>query len=120
MANPEIAVELSRRAHELQPREWRYLRDLGGAHYRAGQWDKAVTALTKSTQLVDGDNAFNYLFLAMAHWQLGDKTAAADWYSTATEWMEKSDINWLHERGQMIHDIYLEAAELMGLVPREF
>ena len=62
----------------------------------------------------------SYLFLAMAHWQLGDKAAAANWCNKATEWIEKININWRTERGQVIYDIYLEAAELIGIKTREF
>ncbi len=31
----------------------------------------------------------DWLFLAMAHWQLGDKGAARKWYDQAVQWMEK-------------------------------
>ena len=120
IVNPEIAVELSRKAHEMQPKNWRYLCGLGAAHYRTGQWEEAITTLTKSTELVDGENGSNYLFLAMAHWQSGNKAAAADWHNKAMEWIENSNINWLNEQGQMIYDIYLEAAELMGIKTKEF
>jgi len=56
----------------------------------------------------------------MAHWQVGNKTVAADWYSKAIEWMENSSINWPSAQGQMIYDIYLEATELIGIETREF
>ncbi|MHC4681222.1 MAG: tetratricopeptide repeat protein, partial [Planctomycetota bacterium] len=120
MVDPEIAVELYHKAHEIQPKDWRYLSGLGAAHYRTGRWDEAITTLTKSTELVDGENALNYLFLAMAHWQLGNKAEAANWYNQAIEWLENSNINWPNEQGQMIYDIYLEAAELMGIKTKEF
>jgi len=120
MVNPEIAVDLSRKAHELQPENWTYLRSLGAAYYRTGRWEEAITELTKSTKLVDGENGSNYLLLAMAHWQVGNKTAAADWYSKAIEWIENSDIDWHSEQGEMIYDIYLEATELVGIETREF
>jgi len=79
-----------------------------------------ITTLTKSTELVDGKNALNYLFLAMAHGQLGNKTEAANWYDKAMEWIENSEFNWTTYRGQMICDIHLEASELMGIETREF
>jgi len=119
MVNPEITVEMYQKAHEMQPKNWRYLCGLGAAHYRTGRWDEAITTLTKSTELVDGENALNYLFLAMAHWQLGNKAAAANWHNKAIEWIENSSINWLSAQGQMIYDIYLEAAELIGIKAKE-
>jgi tetratricopeptide (TPR) repeat protein len=120
MINPEIAVELYSEAHKMQPKDWRYLRGLGAAYYRMGRWDEAITTLTKSTKLVDGENALNYLLLAMAHWQLGDKATAANCYDEAVEWIKSRDIVWYTNRAQMIYDIYLEASELMGIGTREF
>jgi len=79
-----------------------------------------ITTLTKSTELVDGKNALNYLFLAMAHWQLGNKTEAEDWYNKAIEWIENGNNGWLNVQGQMICDIHLEASEPMGIETREF
>jgi hypothetical protein len=32
----------------------------------------------------------NAFFLAMAHWQLGHKTEARQWYDRAVQWMEKN------------------------------
>jgi serine/threonine protein kinase/Flp pilus assembly protein TadD len=120
MINPEIAVELYSEAHKMQPKDWRYLRGLGAAYYRMGRWDEAITTLTKSTKLVDGENALNYFLLAMAHWQLGDKAEAANRYNKAVEWIKSRDIVWYTNRAQMIYDIYLEASELMGIETREF
>jgi len=120
MVNPEFAVELYRKAHELQPKNWIYLCGLGAAHYRAGQWEEAIAKLTMSTELANGENGLNYLFLAMAHQQSGNEAAAADWYNKAMEWIEDSNNNWLNVRNKTIYDIYLEAAELMGIKPKEF
>jgi tetratricopeptide (TPR) repeat protein len=121
MVNPEIAVELFRKANEIQPGgDWIYLCGLGAAYYRASQWEEATTELMKSTELVGGENAANYLFLAIAHWQSGDKTAAADWYKKAIEWIQKSDIDTEQWIGSLIYDLYLEAAELMGIKVEEF
>jgi hypothetical protein len=46
------------------------------AHYRAGDWKAAVAALDRSEQLLKGGNACNWLFLAMAHWKLGQHDEA--------------------------------------------
>jgi tetratricopeptide (TPR) repeat protein len=120
MVNPEIAVALYRKANEIQPENWRYLRGLGMAHYRAGQWEEAITKLTKSTELVGGEHATHNFLLAMAHWQSGDKTAAANWYKKAIKWIQESDIDTGQWIGSLIHDLYLEAAELMGIQVEEF
>ena len=34
--------------------------------------------------------AFDWFFLAMAHWQLGEKDKAREWYDQAVQWMDKN------------------------------
>ncbi|MHC4143657.1 MAG: hypothetical protein ACYSUD_02645, partial [Planctomycetota bacterium] len=72
LADTEIAVVLLRKAHEMEPENWVYLTGLGVAHYRAGQWQEAITALTKSTELPDSENGFNFLLLSMTLIQEGN------------------------------------------------
>jgi serine/threonine protein kinase/Flp pilus assembly protein TadD len=118
--HPEIAVELSRKAHEMEPKNGGYLSGLGAAYYRAGQWKEAITTLTKSIEQFDDErHCGNYFFLAMAHWQLGNRTAATDWYNKAIEWIENNGFSWTSAQGQAIYDIYLEASELVGIETRE-
>jgi hypothetical protein len=39
------------------------------------------------------DNAHEGFFLAMAHWQLGNKDKARDWFAKSVAWMEKRNKN---------------------------
>ncbi len=48
-----------------------------------------MSALEKSMELGKGGNSFDWFFLAMAHWQLGDKKQARQWYDKAVTWMDK-------------------------------
>ncbi|MFC1636836.1 DUF3471 domain-containing protein, partial [Planctomycetota bacterium] len=140
-ANPDISMELFRKAHELQPENWLYLTGLGRAYYRVGRWAEAIIQFTKSTQLPDGDNGLNFLCLSMAHWQLGEKEQATNWRNKAIEWIQNRNIDmssplwqmicYIHPKAareliesrsqleiwQLIYYIYPEAAELMG-IPR--
>ena len=64
---------------------------LGVAHYHAVNWKAATVALKKSDELLKGNElSFNAFFLAMAHWQLGNKDEARKWYDQAVGWMEKN------------------------------
>lgn len=117
MANPEISVELFRKAHEMQPENWLYLAGLGRAYYRAGRWAEAIIEFTQSTKLPDGDNGLNFLCLSMAHWQLGEKEQATNWRNQAIEWTQNSHIDTSSPLWQLTYHIYPEAAELMG-IPR--
>ena len=114
MVDPEIALELYHRAHRLQPQDWQYLCGLGAAYYRMGFWNEAVTELTKSVELTNGKNGSNYIFLALAHWQLGNRTRALHWYDQAEDWIENSGAGWLNKQGQKIYDVFLEAEELLN------
>jgi hypothetical protein len=60
------------------------------AHYRAGDWNASLEALKQSMEVRRGGDAFDWFFLAMAHWQLGDKEKARKWYDQAVTWMDKN------------------------------
>jgi serine/threonine protein kinase/Tol biopolymer transport system component len=115
MANPDISMELFRKAHEMQPENWLYLSGLARAYYRAGQWKEAIAAIAKSAKMPDGNNGLNFLCLSMAHWQLGEKEQATHWHHKAIEWIQHSTIDTPYPLWQMIYYIYPEAAELMGI-----
>lgn len=88
--DPARAVELANRAVELMPQEGAYWNTLGVAHYRAGAHQAALDALQKSIEIRQHGDAFDFLFLGMAHWQLGDEDEARKWYEQAVKWMQKN------------------------------
>jgi tetratricopeptide (TPR) repeat protein len=118
MVDPEITLQLCRKVDKLQPEAWRHLCGLGAAYYRTGQWEEAIAVLEASIKKPDGSNGFNYLFLAMAHQQLGNEAEAQAWYNKAMEWIEDSNNNWLNVQDRAMYDIYLEASELMRIETR--
>jgi len=67
-----------------------YLRTLGVAQYRAGDWKAAITALEEGNRIRKAAGGPDCFFLAMAHWQLGDEEQAHVWYDRAVEWMDKN------------------------------
>jgi serine/threonine protein kinase/Flp pilus assembly protein TadD len=103
------AVTLAERAVELAPEEGLHWNTLGAARYRAGDWSGAMEALNKSVELRDGGDAYDWLFLAMAHWQLGDRNEARRWYNEAIEWVEEKK-----PLDEQLQRFRAEAAELMG------
>jgi tetratricopeptide (TPR) repeat protein len=85
------AVELAKEAVEFDPKDGNYWSTLGVAQYRVGEWKNGIDALTKSDELRKGEMfSFNAFFLAMAHWQLGEKEEARKSYDQAVAWMEKN------------------------------
>lgn len=60
---------------------------MGWVQYRAGKWKASIAALELSDKLQEGGtgDAFQWLFLAMAQRQLGDRGAANRWYDKAAQ-----------------------------------
>jgi tetratricopeptide (TPR) repeat protein len=87
LRNPARAVELAAKATKYAPADnelcWN---TLGIARYRTGDWNGSIQALHKSMEiprgesLCKGGDSRDWFFLAMAHWQLGEKDQARTWY----------------------------------------
>jgi tetratricopeptide (TPR) repeat protein len=104
------AIQLAKRATELDPKDEYNWLVLGIARYRAGQLQAAVADLEKATDLDARDTTIRRLFLAMAHGQLGDKTQARQLYNQAAEWLEKNQPRDLEE----LRRFRAEAAALLS------
>jgi hypothetical protein len=91
LRDPGRAVALAKEAVELAPEKGTYWYVLGVACYRAGDWKASIAAMEKRLELLaDRDQDLNTFFLAMAHWQLGEKEEARRWYDRAVVWMDKN------------------------------
>src|SRR5262249_31931857 len=106
--NATKAVELGTRAVELAPRSWSSWNTLGVAQYRAGQWQAAIDAFSHATDLPKFSS--DWFFLAMAHWQLGHKDEAGEWYEKAVDWMDKN-----RPMDAELQDFRKEAGALLGI-----
>jgi serine/threonine protein kinase/Flp pilus assembly protein TadD len=125
LRDPGLAVAHAKKAVELAPGSsapWNTLgvaeyrsgagaawNTLGVAQYRNGDWKAAVEALMKSVQLRKGGDSFDFFFLAMAHWQLGEKDKARAWYDRAVAWMDKN-----RPEDRELKRFRAEAAALLG------
>lgn len=110
LREPVKAIALAKKAVELALTEGAVWNTLGVAHYRAGEWSAAVETLTQAMALRDGGDARDWLFLAMAHWQLGEKELARKWYDRAAGRMEKHQPS-----DDELERFRAEADELLGL-----
>jgi tetratricopeptide (TPR) repeat protein len=90
LRDPKRAVELARKATELASKVSNNWGTLGAAQYRGGDWKAAVAALEKARELSGGGDAYNWLFLAMAHRKLGNAPESRMAYDRAIEWLEKN------------------------------
>jgi tetratricopeptide (TPR) repeat protein len=121
-------VQLAERAVRAQ-RASHYLHTLGLAHYRAGQFDKAIEQLHHSLKGNWKAHAANWLVLAMAHQRLGHADEARNWFDMAVQWIDDTDLGALRDavdglRSLHPHDslacmvLRREAETLLGLQPR--
>jgi serine/threonine protein kinase/Tfp pilus assembly protein PilF len=108
--DPSRAVALARRAVRSDDADGAIWNALGVAEYRNTDWRKATEALSKSMELTSGGSAGDWLFLAMAHWQQGDKATARSWYNKAAHWMEERQ-----SQDDELRRFRDEAAALLGV-----
>mgnify|MGYP001813285013 FL=1 len=87
------------------------MRWVGVALYRNGDWDEAIAALQDSVDLV-ADIPHNWLFIAMAHWQQGNKEAARSLLEKSIAWREQNKPD-----DELIR-FFAEAEKLIGPVSR--
>jgi Flp pilus assembly protein TadD len=92
VADPMVPVQLAEKAVTSSPKTSAYLNTLGAAHYRAGQYDRAIQRLNEAVQVRgQGGTATDWLFLALAHQKLGHADEARQWLEKAVAWIEKAD-----------------------------
>jgi serine/threonine protein kinase/tetratricopeptide (TPR) repeat protein len=108
LRDPVKAVELGKKLVDLRPKDGDSWNTLGVARYRAGDWKEAIAALEKSMELRQGGEAGDWLFLAMAHWQMGHEKQAREWYDKGVQWVEKNQ-----PKNEELRRFRGEAEELM-------
>src|SRR5260370_3886127 len=79
---------------QIEPKDSNMWNTLGSAYYQLGNWKEAIAALEESVKLVHdigGDQdclGDDYPFLAMAHWQRGEKELARKYYEQGVRWIK--------------------------------
>jgi serine/threonine protein kinase/tetratricopeptide (TPR) repeat protein len=91
--DPAQAVLLAKKAVHRAPRSRHALQTFGVASYRVGEWKAAADALNESKRSSKSGDAASLFFLAMTHWQRGDKKQAGKCYDQAVQALEKNQPN---------------------------
>jgi tetratricopeptide (TPR) repeat protein len=115
VGDPPRAVEAAEKLTRLNPNHFT-LYVLGVARYRARDWAGAIEALNKGMALLDnGGRRLGHfaVFLAMAHWQRGEKEQARKAFDTAQAWTGLCYPSELFE--DAFPCLWAEAATLLGL-----
>ncbi len=110
LRDPARALKLAKQAADREPKNGGYWNTFGTAYYRVGEWKNAVEALAESMKLRNSGDSYDWFFLAMAHWHLGDKKQSRDWYDRAIQWMDKNE-----RPDEDLRHLRAEAAELLGV-----
>ena len=103
------ALEHARKAVELEPKSASFVNTLALAEYRAGHWNESIAASERSMALRNGGPAWDWFFLAIAHWQKGEKDQARTWFDKAVAWTKEKD-----PKSGELRQFWKEAAELLG------
>ena len=112
LRDPAAAVELAQKAVELDRDDGAYRNTLGVALCGQGRWQEAAAALEASMALAGGGDGYDWFFLAMARWRLGEVQQAHYWYARAVRRMQ--------EDGPKDEDLLrfrAEAEAMIGQVP---
>jgi serine/threonine protein kinase/Flp pilus assembly protein TadD len=109
--NPKRAIELAKEFKDHAPEKGGRWHTLGVVCYRGGEYEQAITALEKAEELDAGKQlGYTAPFLAMAHWKLGDREKARQWYDRGAAWLQKNATTDPEPRQWLD-----EAARLMGI-----
>jgi tetratricopeptide (TPR) repeat protein len=111
LRNPQRALSILRERIDREPTNGFFKLGRGIALYRTGDWNASLDGLEEALAQYGGDS-WPWFFLAMTHWQRGDKEAARRWYAKAVEWMQRQQ-----PRDEELREFRAEAARLMGYSP---
>jgi tetratricopeptide (TPR) repeat protein len=108
------ALRYSQAACQLEPEDGSFLSTLGVAHYRVGNYEKALDVLARSDKINvlrdKGSNPTDLAFLAMAHQQLGHAKEAEAELQLLRDRMK--DPRFAKDAGAQV--VLREAAELLA------
>ncbi len=104
-------VKNGKPTNKLVPNNGGHLNTLGTALCRAEQWQEAIDTLQKPIKL-GADGPYNWLFIAMAHWQLDQKDQAKQWYDKSLAW-QTANADALKADAEL-QGFFAEAAKLMA------
>ncbi len=113
------ALERAKIAVKLAPKNGNAWEAMAAACYRAGDWPGAIAAADRARQVFGAQSSsYQFTWLAMAHWQQGNKEEALLWYDRSAKWLEKNlqkirKDPWLNEYD--LRRLHNEAAELLGI-----
>jgi tetratricopeptide (TPR) repeat protein len=87
------ALHLAREATEAEPLCAAFWNTQGVAYYRTDDPERAIKALERSISLNSGGTAFDFVFLALSHIDLGQLDEARSWGDQAERWINEHGVS---------------------------
>jgi serine/threonine protein kinase/tetratricopeptide (TPR) repeat protein len=106
-----LAVKVAEQAVKSAPDGGDCWRALGAALCRTARWRDAREALEKANGRRNGGDGREWLFLAMAHWHLGNKVEAQVQFANALKWLDDTATD-----DPALLALSAEVADLIGAV----
>lgn len=106
----KLAITLARQASTKFPMERTYWNTLGAALLRNRDGRAAIAAFKQSMIHGNGGDSYDFFFLAMAYWQVGEKDQARECYDRGIRWMEQHC-----PQNEELLRFNVEAAKLLGV-----
>jgi serine/threonine protein kinase/Flp pilus assembly protein TadD len=111
----DLALTHAKKSVELDSSNPFSFNSLGVAHYRNGDYKAAIAALERSIELRKGDVSGGGFFLAMSHWQLGNKDEARRCYEKAVQQIGEPPDAHDATSDEELTRFRSEAAEVLGV-----
>jgi tetratricopeptide (TPR) repeat protein len=89
LRDPAEALTWAKKAVQLRPEDPAFWNTLGVVQYRLGDYPAAISSLEKTIATRTRGDAYDWVFLAMAHGQRGERKQAERYYVQAVQWMQK-------------------------------
>jgi serine/threonine protein kinase/tetratricopeptide (TPR) repeat protein len=105
------AILVAKRLLEKEPRNGHHWHLLGQIHYGARDYKAAVAAMHKAIEVFPSSSAYQWFYLAMANWQLGEKDRARRWYQQSMRWIAANPAN----TNKWFEQLRAQATNLLGV-----
>jgi tetratricopeptide (TPR) repeat protein len=106
------ALEMAKESVQLNPKSGNTMNTLGVAYYRTRDWKQAIATLHEAANLrEEGGGCYEWFFIAMSNWQLGDKQEARKWFDRGVAWIKRTK----HDSVE-VRRIRAEAATLLRMI----
>jgi serine/threonine protein kinase/Tfp pilus assembly protein PilF len=107
------ALRLAKKVVAARPEDSNYRNTLGVAYFRSGDDRAAVAELDQAMRLQAGGTPIDWFFLAMAHWRIGNRNLARNFFDRSVEWMSTHK-----SQDDELRRIRAEAEAMLGVTAR--